>query len=376
MSVPVADVPDSLKKDRDVAPIIARARELQSVNPVVSYYCQIYVLEHILSKKLHSNDKDVETFVVSLLDHTEMIKNDTLNEEVHKVLASRQLSVNLVFLFAFKLFNSCLEDLSNYDGSNKIQLASKLRATINFFTVLKVFTGEDESTIDFSNTTGGSCSTKQEFDAFNKTKLKTLKWQLTKLSKDEVPLKGENDELAELEKLTLDDESTQQQLSENEQPDVPLNLSDSADNDATKSNEDEGNAFNLPRAPKYDPKAEDALDDNEVRLPGAPSFLPDDDLSHINKDSSIQVFKSEERAPSQDHRPQEPSKPFKPSNRENHKPITRDEVNSIVDRTDQIARIQKHAKFAVSALNYEDLETAEKELLDGLALLRAVKDQS
>lgn len=32
-------------------------------------------------------------------------------------------------------------------------------------------------------------------------------------------------------------------------------------------------------------------------------------------------------------------------------------------------RAQKHAKFAISALDYDDLETARKELLNALAIV-------
>ena len=38
--------------------------------------------------------------------------------------------------------------------------------------------------------------------------------------------------------------------------------------------------------------------------------------------------------------------------------------------SDEIARIQKHAKWAISALNYEDLATARKEFLMALEILR------
>lgn len=400
-----AELPDSLKSDRNVAPFIARSNELVQANPVVSYYCKIYVLDHILTNRLHVGNHDVESFTVSLLDDTEAIKTAHPDENVRAVLADRQLSLNLVFAFSFRLFTSCLEDLSHYDGSNKIQLAGKVRATINFLSVLKVFTGGEDVTLDFASTTGGKCTSRDEFDAFVKDKLKTLKYQLSRLIKDEIPLQGEEEELAELENLGLSEdklgfsEDKIEQDTEREPslfPSAPKELSDldlsapevlfsppPSTSKFTPQLSTSGPrslsvspAFNLPGAPKFDPSSDGSDTDlGNVKLPGAPKFLPDDDLSHINKTSSIQVF-----SPDNEVKPvSAPApKPFsrKPSAVEPHKPITKEVLAEIIDSAEQIAQIQKHAKFAISALNYEDLDTAERELARSLEILRLVKKHS
>lgn len=402
--VSVDSIPTSLKSDRNVTPYISRAAELLSVNPVVSYYCKFYVLDHILSNKLHVGNPEVEQFTVSLLDDTEDTKNSHDDENVRAVLADRQLSVNLVFAFAFRLFTSCLEDLHHYDGSNKIQLASKFRAAINFLSVLKVFTGSEDTSIDFRKTSGGKCATRDEFDGFIKDKIKTLKYQLSRLIKDEIPLQGEEEELAEVENVADEDAASVTQpdtqpetvaesknlpetVAEPENypfPSAPTELKDigtasspelpSSPKFPSPSNDD--NPFSLPGAPKFDP--EDSGDDQgNVKLPGAPKFLPDDDLSHINKKSSIQVF------PPDSHSKPTPasSRPVtsrQPSTTKSHphKPITKESLADIIDTTEQISQIQKHAKFAISALNYEDLETAERELNLGIELLKLVKKHS
>ncbi|KAF3993450.1 hypothetical protein FT663_00473 [Candidozyma haemuli var. vulneris] len=394
MSIKPDSVPASIKKDINVTPFIARASELQAVHPVVSYYCKVYVLEHILSNKLHTTDKEVETFTISLLEDTEKIKTSTEDEDLHKILTNRQLSLNVSFAFVFKLFLSSLEDISNYDGTNKIQLASKLRASINFMTSLKVFTGDGDDGLDFGETTGSKCTSKEEFTTFIKEKTKVLKFQLSKLIKDEIPLKGEDEdeELAKLQDEELekageslphespsasDKPSTEPHDHEAETPDFP-----SAQPPALPSpprNDEPDNPLNLPGAPKYDPESEPNADDEEVKLPGAPKFLPDDDLSHINKDSSIKVF-----PPGGKEEKEEEKTPAKPSASRSgsanpishHKPITKENLKSILDTGEQITQVQKHAKFAISALNYEDIETAEKELLKGLEVLRLVKENS
>lgn len=381
-----AEVPESLKSDRNVAPFLARSNELVQANPVVSYYCKIYVLDHILSNRLHVGNQEVETFTVSLLDDTETIKTSHDDENVRSVLADRQLSLNLVFAFAFRLFTSSLEDLSHYDGSNKIQLAAKMRAAINFLSVLKVFTGTEDPSLDYAKTSGGKCASRDEFDAFVKDKLKTLKYQLSRLIKDEIPLQGEEEELAALEEL--------EGAEENEPSPFPMAPTEISDDQPAPTSPQFGQspqpssfhvpsspqppsseppAFNLPGAPKFDPDSDgNDTDLGDVKLPGAPRFLPDDDLSHINKTSSIQVFSPEiEAKPTPPPAPKPVSR--KPSAAEPHKPITKEGLAEIIDTNEQIAQIQKHAKFAISALNYEDLDTAERELARSMEILLLVK---
>lgn len=395
MSIKADSVPASIKKDINVTPFISRAAELQNVHPVVSYYCKVYVLEHILSNKLHTTDKEVETFTIALLEDTEQIKNSTEDEDLHKILANRQLSLNVLFAFVFKLFLSSLEDVSNYDGINKIQLASKLRASINFMTSLKVFTGESDDSLDFGETTGSKCQNKTEFIAFIKEKTKVLKYQLSKLIKDELPVKGEDEDLAKLEedveaKANDEDVPTLPSV-EKDEPLEPLNLginstkppvlpaspADPPSLPTSPANDESDNPLHLPGAPKYDPESEpNADDDEEVKLPGAPKFLPDDDLSQINKDSSIKVFPPEPKddRPEEKLPPKPPSKSASANNIKHHKPITKESLKTILSTGEQITQAQKHAKFAISALNYEDIETAEKELLQGLEVLRLIKE--
>lgn len=378
------DVPATLKTDRDVTPYIARSLEIHNVNPVVSYYCKVYVLDHILYNKLHVGNPEVEKFTIALLDETEATKNSTDDDDLHKALADRQISANLVLAFGLRLFQSSLEDLSNYDGSNQVQIGSKLRAAINFLSVLKIF-DDDSGEVDFGKITGGKCTTKDEFTKFYKEKVKTLKYQLSRLVKNEIPIKGEEEELAKLEEEAsrLDQGEPNLETDTEKETDVEdskSNLFQRAADDskarAELSTPDSAAAFDdlgLPGAPKYDPE-----DENEdVKLPGAPKFLPDDDAPIISRQLSIQVFQPEDL-----HKETTAPKPTiapKPVRRVSlstkpHVSLTKETLTSIIDTTEHISQAQKHAKFAISALNYEDLDTAEKELLKGLELLRLVRE--
>ena len=66
-----------------------------------------------------------------------------------------------------------------------------------------------------------------------------------------------------------------------------------------------------------------------------------------------------------------PSAPSEPAAAE-HKSYTKDELTKIMDRASKIEQIQKLAKYAISALNYEDLPTAKDELTKALDLLNSI----
>ena len=46
-----------------------------------------------------------------------------------------------------------------------------------------------------------------------------------------------------------------------------------------------------------------------------------------------------------------------------------------MNRDDTITQVQKHAKFAQSALQFEDFSEAEKQLTQGLELLKILRKQ-
>ncbi|KAK6197551.1 Vta1 like-domain-containing protein [Scheffersomyces amazonensis] len=441
-------IPEGLKSDKNVTPYIARSLELNAVNPVVSYYCKIYVLEYILSNKLHTTSKDIEIFTIKLLDDTEAIKQNNEDESVQKALNDKSISISLVLSFAYKLFNSCLEDLSQISRStNRPALVGKFRATLVFLSLLSVFTGDKnaDSVIDWEKLTGGKAANAQLFELQNKDKIKVLKFQLSKLIKGEVTYKDEPDDKEleaeldrELQELTggqsieqdeeyddndkeiktdpadelalpgapnlipgLDnDDQTDLALPgapkflPDDEPTVPTFIDDKPDVDGKDEDDDDEGNVTLPGAPHYPPQDSDNNDDidgGNFKLPGAPKYLPDDDLTHINKSSSIQVFPPDpdrrgslgSRKASVTSAAPAVSAPPPVANRSSSiashshasHHITKANVNAILNKTESIAKIQKHSKFAISALNYEDIETAEKELLDALDLLKKLKLQ-
>lgn len=403
----ITDIPLALQSNKNVVPFVIRANELESVNPIVSYFCKFHVLEYILNQKLHKVDQESEAFTIQLLDETEQMKNNQ-DENLQKVLEDKNMAIKVVLNFSLKIFNGCLTDLNNYNGLNKPALVSKIKACLNFLSLIDIFKNDD---IDISGLTNGSF---QDFSLFSSSinqKIKLMKYNLSKLLKDEIQIKGEEDEfdreLKELETENVGNEAEEDvdAVADDGAADADAVAAAAADETPATNHidaptphspDDNGSpgspgvhgiahsssesldAVNLPPVPHIDPQ-----DTGDIKLPGAPKFLPGDDLSHINKNSSIQVFPKDQKdlKDSKDQKGSKDVKEPKSTPKEHNFPregphYTKDNINSILDKQELISKIQKHCKFAASALNYEDLETAEKELLQSLELIRLVKNSN
>ncbi|CCE85962.1 Piso0_005604 [Millerozyma farinosa CBS 7064] len=399
----VSEIPESLRGDKTVTSFIKRSNELLEANVVVSYFCKIYVLEHILKNKLHQTNKEVEAFTVSLLDETEKIKNEA-DEGLAKVLGDRTLSASVVMNFAYRIANASLQDLQSYTGSNRGRLIEKLRAALNFMDLLSIFARDTESHVDFSRLTKGRMSTAEEFEKMNNQKIRTLKYQLTRVVKDEVQVssdvmdeelerefnkldvgagasaseEGEGNDLQSPEPSEPAASSTQPPADEESVTPVTDTAADTAASseapDTSKNTDGDNSNLWLPEAP-----SEPVTRDSDINLPGVPKYLPDHDISHINKSASIHVFspsspKDADRS-LHTHPRASPSvsPPKNTPTHSAHEPLTKKNIDSIISATDRIAQAQKYAKFAISALNYEDIDTAEAQLVQALEQVRSIQ---
>lgn len=381
--------PLSLKAHKQIGPFVARAAELEYINPVVSYYCKLHVLELILSLKLHTTDKDVELYTISLLDEIEAIKNDTSEEGegLRAALNDKNIALSIVMEFAYKLYNTCLQELSQYDGTNRVQLIAKFRACLNFMTLLSVFYNKPDSSIDWAKFSAGKARDNEGFGKLNRDKLKVLKYHLSQLLKDAVPVnkEAERNLEAELERemaaMDTDGSAVGNASSDTEYPAIdassflpsaPKFIDDDDHSAEPLQVTPQFDNFKLPGAPHFPPDDSDA----DVRLPGTPSFLPDSDPTLIHKDSTITVFPPSTDRAAKKAPPKVVAKPAtKPKSGAVGPPNKTPDVSRIVTRSEAIAKIQKHAKFAISALNYEDIRTAKKELQEGLQLLEDIEDE-
>lgn len=141
-------------------------------------------------------------------------------------------------------------------------------------------------------------------------------------------------------------------------------------------------------APKKFPKVEDEKEDEEtvpsLGLPNVsslptPTFIDDstseneepeflDDMGSENDKDII-----EKRGVNLDTE-EDPIEKDEVTTREssNKKVLQKEDLNKMMDRTSKIEKVQKLAKFVVSALNYEDIQTAKDELTQALEILNSL----
>lgn len=368
--VTVSDIPVGLQNDKSVTPYLARAAELAEFEPVISYYCKFYVLDYILTNKLHGKDKEIEAFTLNLLDEIEVLKKSSEGDEsqdFQKVLNDKKLSIQIVMTFAFKLFNNCMESVTKYTG-DQAGVASKIRATLVFLSLLRLF---DENEDDISGATQGKITTTEEWRKLYGTKVKVLKLQLSKLIRGEIEIYVDEAELSrEFDELTFENTPLEDEINKNteegedaSESNIPDFKQPSSPPPFIDAESDEGLPV-LPGAPSTAP------DDNEIHLPGAPSFLPDEDVVVPGmNDGPIHYIPKTSNNTKKDHSKPSAQVPVSTPAVD----LTPTNITEILDTTEVISKAQKRCRFAISALNYEDYTTAEAELVEALELVRCLK---
>lgn len=68
-------IPATLKK-ADLTRFINKAAQLESINPVIAYWCEYWVVNNIIAKSLHNGDQATLDFTKVLMDKLELIKTE------------------------------------------------------------------------------------------------------------------------------------------------------------------------------------------------------------------------------------------------------------------------------------------------------------
>lgn len=180
-------------------------------------------------------------------------------------------------------------------------------------------------------------------------RIKYCKIYLSKLAKGEI---GSSDE------KTLDYADFADDSEETKDEDVDHQTSDLENNNNDKV---EG------LAPKDQTTSYEPVDE-------VPEFIDADSVNEeeqtVDKNEDA-ITKDEQQVVKKEVDLTRPSAPSEPAAAE-HKSYTKDELTKIMDRASKIEQIQKLAKYAISALNYEDLPTAKDELTKALDLLNSI----
>ncbi|BGP31168.1 hypothetical protein JCM10296v2_002932 [Rhodotorula toruloides] len=396
MSAAPPSVPTELKP---VSPYLARAHELAKAEPVISYWCTYYALQQGMS--LRTKDAESQTFMLGLMDKLEEMKaQHTANDAFTDDVAAAAYIEN----FGLKLFSQA--DNEDRKGKATRLTARKFLAAANFLELLSIF---------------------GEISSENRDKIKYGKWKAADIAKafregrTATPgpagglQEGEEDavetsrvsadEAKELSKelAAMDTGDTKEEAESRAAEEV----TSPADVNTRETPGDESASYPFPQQPttlpSAPPDAPDFTDDEPLPTipPVAPSFLDEAPAHASELDSAVNEMPRSPKHqtselphphahaasdppafpsavfPAAPPLPPQPSLPaFNPTpSSVNAPPRIPDPPAPVVEaRRDDfdpmtIASVQKHARWAISALNYEDVETARKELRLALAML-------
>lgn len=357
-----------------IGPFIKRGKELLNVQPLVSYYCYLYSAQLILESQLHLTQSSVATYIEVLLNAIEEFRKDleTTNETksasvTTEILTDKEKSFKLVLGFALSIFNNASKDIETHTASKRT--VQSFMAFLDFIQVTqlwpKFYSGKQEQIhkqIKYAKFHSNRImkAIKNGEDA-NDYITRTDEQELnTLLGEGEADADAEVKGDAEEEHDKLDDA----EISEDRSSVDPV----------------EPDELSLPSAPS---KIE-----GEMKMPSTPVLIKgrknDLGLPTAPESSVSAAAVAPTPVPAPPKIPEKPKVLSKPivapkaptttttlaSPAEDGKVLTRADVEKIWTKEEVIANAQRKAKFAISALNYEDVETAIKELQEALRLLR------
>lgn len=367
------NVPQSVKF---VQPIINRALELEKAEPIISYYCRLHAVQDIIAKGIHLHDNDAATFAGILLDDIENIKkNDPIvsSEEGISIISDDVTGQAYVDNFASKVFTKA--DREVRDKRTTKATSSTFMAAATFLDLLRLFGDLDPEVAQ---------------------KIKYAKFHASRIMKaykgGTDPNDYEVEQQLSSDDLNLQDETEAIPKSEIDQviSEVTNNNEDTTDNGDIGSHEQSDSEMSqlheneLPHAPSIPvlPSAPPIMPSAPESLPGRTSDFPkppSDDVSFPDTPKGFTDLKSPSHSaslsadkpltPSFQPKVLQSSKSLSPPPLTSRHPVSKDDINKIVSESEVIAASQKHAKFAISALNYDDKDTAIDELKKALELL-------
>ncbi|KAI1094045.1 DUF605-domain-containing protein [Rostrohypoxylon terebratum] len=133
-------IPAKLKQ-AGITPFILRATQLETAKPVISYWCFYWAVNQILAKGLHSSDEDCHQFTTNLMEKLEHIKEGQAgNDAIHDDVAGQAY----VEQFAQETFDRALRPLK----ANRVtqQTASTFEAAATFFQLVNIWDQADAET--------------------------------------------------------------------------------------------------------------------------------------------------------------------------------------------------------------------------------------
>lgn len=334
-------VPSSLPKDIQI--YITRSNELESPEPLMSYFCKLYAVEQILNLGLHTRDESISAFAMELLDSIETFKTNTRNSENVEIISDQETSIAYVLSFANSIFKNSLDQIVNQKSTRGTAIS--LLTSTQFFKLLNLWKNRYQEL--------------EETEQLSK-KIKYAKFHASRILKALKNGEDPNDYTAPVNDSAasdlLEDANFISGFSDEHIPPSPSLKTDDLPSKDNSLGESEVDELGLPSAPKSIQSQE------SPKVPEIPQFIDEgaqtEEISSLSLPSTPQTIVE---PPQQSPKIPEPE----------HRDI---DINQIIETGDVYSKATKHSKFAISAMNYEDTKTAIKELETAIALLKTLKE--
>ncbi|OJJ47870.1 hypothetical protein ASPZODRAFT_131468 [Penicilliopsis zonata CBS 506.65] len=399
------DVPATIRS-ADIGRYAIRAAQIEQAKPIVAYWCNFHVVNQIIDRGLHTSDEEVKLYTMSLVDQLEQFKTDnpdndaitdsvTANAYVEEFglevfgRADNAMRANKVTRQTADTFQAAATflELCQVWGPLDPELAAKVKfAKYHALRIVKAIkAGEDPNS---TNPAPQETDPEVLLDAGD---INALETQGKQPSVEEVP--DEADRLSrQLAGQSTLDESLHPSRSSSippsaaaPRPHVPSSLPTVPSGLAHETNvdNDQDGTLKLPSAPAT-LKAPSASSPSVPDLPDTPSSLNLGASRPSTLPDTFHSFPSPSALPpshTQDASPfyapsvppvQPPVNPVhvpRPSVPVAQPSVPQSALQAVDDQS--IALAQKHARWAVSALTFDDVNTAIKELRNSLRCLGA-----
>ncbi|KAF5094894.1 hypothetical protein D0Z00_003350 [Geotrichum galactomycetum] len=420
----MSTIPEAIKPV--VQTYYQRGQELRTINPLITYFCKLYVIQAAIATNLHQSDPAVAQFVGAELDAVELLKGQLTtgdDNDPDAVEETRQIINNVdhkgfeyIREFATSILDSGYTDILA-QKSSKTRTVPKLMAASTFLSLaLAVFRAEDEpeawklevrDKIKFAKWHAArivrASKNGEDPNAYVPPEVEALRQAEQQATQAERAVDAaEQEENVESTERAEEDEDEQEakelllrmRAEMDAEPviaaagtadmDGELVLPSASSHDPASVDNDDHGGFTLPSAASHDPASEP-----DFRLPSAASHDPE-----LGADFSLPAAASHPPGlvkPSSSSPPPPPPaaavpkpavirptpgspQPAPPTTIITTTTHTKAEIATILSNSEIFTKSQKHAKFAISALNYEDVATAIRELNQALALLHQVQE--
>ncbi|KAK2025360.1 DUF605-domain-containing protein [Colletotrichum zoysiae] len=392
-------IPDSLRQ-ADITRFINRANQLRQYKPVITYWCEYWVVNQILAKGLHNVDDESLSYTTNLMDRLEQTKTENAQEEAITDDAVGQAYVEQFAQDAFERAEKVMK-------ANRVtrQTADTYDAAATFLLLGNVWGPIDDETqkkVKYAKWNAARIlkAIKEGKDPNESNpKQEEPKEVLPALDPNDPDVRGltspppkpasvEDDPETEFYKKpsapaeivppTAPSEPVPTQSSVLDLPSVPTS------NDLNPPPDHNQGYFDPPE--EFPPSPLSQKDTNEVAAsataPSAPSpYAASSAGPNLSPENAASPWQPPKIPPPPVAKSTPPpaskhSKPPLPTAQQPKAPVVNVSNNSWApssapsDEMD-LPKAQKHAKWAISALNFEDVPTAVKELRNALAALGA-----